>query len=232
MTDCFGIEVSEEEISRWNVLDSGPLGFAEWREWCIPSKVSDRPHNDFWKLWLPLEEEDVVGRTICEIGCGIGLQAVPLLSRCGRYIGLDVSPLVVSIARMHFSDIPKAEFLHTVYDKERILGLRGKTDGVFGKDFFYHQTSCRLLRMMDEAYEMLLPGGWMFIDQLPGEEQGGSSDWSLSSPSWPSFRTSDEAILEHAEGLGFSSFRAIDVQIPASGDCSPNRHNILLRKMG
>ncbi len=51
-------------------------------------------------------------KTVLEIGCGTGRIAKKIISRCKKYVGIDVSTKTVNTARKHFENFNNAFFLN------------------------------------------------------------------------------------------------------------------------
>ena len=156
--DCFGLEVSDDEVRRWNTLAaSGEPNFVTpWnRDHLRPIAGNALPAIQKAFLLAPLSEEDLSVPLLMEFGCGVGFHAPMALSQASAYVGIDISSLAVAMARYHFGNVEQARFLHSVFDRDAILDLRGTVGGIYGINFFYHQPAERLRAMIATAGELL-----------------------------------------------------------------------------
>jgi len=64
--------------------------------------------NKTWEEYIETYDERI--GTILEVGCGYGRLAMGLLNMCVRYVGIDVRPNVIEIARKSYRDFPMFEF--------------------------------------------------------------------------------------------------------------------------
>lgn len=235
--DCFGVEITDAEIARWNTLDTGPHGFSIRREPLTPlppllvTAQSAAEAAEFARWWTPLEIE---GGLCVEFGCGAGRNVPHLLHFADQYVGLDISSLVIAVARYLYQRWSNARFYHTVHDAAEIVeGLAGQVQTICGVNFFYHQPLERLTGMVDMASRMLAPGGQMLIDQVSDELDLPSrtpADWQGPDPvHWPGYRVPDALIAELASRHGFAIERKSMVVEPATDD--PYRDYYILRKL-
>ena len=185
--DCFGINVSSDEIRRWTEL-TGRAPIPDWalKPYDERSSLWRRMAKHFLRHHLPVPAVDLDEKRVMELGCGMGQNAGILLGRVGKYVGLDISVSCVAMARFAFARETRASFLHTVHDLGEIMHLRGVVDLVFGRYFFIHQPPERVRPMMEFAHTMLRPGGLLAIDRQirqfpwklnPDEEWVPGSGW-------------------------------------------------------
>lgn len=138
-----GYDRMGEDFSVWNA--SRP---PEGRRWFL-SEVLER---------LPL------GSDVLELGCGPGTDAAAL-SDGRRYIGLDLSPVQLSIARR---TIPDATFL--VGDLTALPFASETFDGIVAFYAFNHVPSNEIARAIAVASACLRPGGRLMLGGLPTSE--------------------------------------------------------------
>jgi SAM-dependent methyltransferase len=235
MMDCFGVEISVEEITRWNALAAGPEGFTSWNSDGLtpyPPDVSGPLPADFIPIKIPVGEDELTGSSVLEVGCGIGGNAPVLLGIVGRYVGIDISTFALAVARYKFSRVPRAEFYHSAHDLDRISAMTGSFDGVFGIDFFYHQPWSRLKGIMAFAYRALRSGGWLKMDLLCREGLPASEDGVDMGAMWYGFDVALDQVEAWAGSLGFSSVERAYHTYPEafSGQKDDRRVNVICRK--
>lgn len=138
-----GYDRMGEDFSVWNA--SRP---PEGRRWFL-SEVLER---------LPL------GSDVLELGCGPGTDAAAL-SDGRRYIGLDLSPVQLSIARR---TIPDATFL--VGDLTALPFASETFDGIVAFYAFNHVPSNEIARAIAVASACLRRGGRLMLGGLPTSE--------------------------------------------------------------
>lgn len=52
--------------------------------------------------------------TALDFGCGVGRLVLPLTRRFARVTGVDVSPAMLQVARMHLADVPNVDFVENL----------------------------------------------------------------------------------------------------------------------
>ena len=234
---CFGLEVSDDEVRRWNTLAaSGEPNFVTpWnRDHLRPIAGNALPAIQKAFLLAPLSEEDLSVPLLMEFGCGVGFHAPMALSQASAYVGIDISSLAVAMARYHFGNVEQARFLHSVFDRDAILDLRGTVGGIYGINFFYHQPAERLRAMIATAGELLGEGGWLLLDLLPEYED---IERSMDAPEgwqggagWTGFCVPYEQIAEAVAGAGFSGVTCNEHFFADLAWEPRRRHYVLCRK--
>jgi SAM-dependent methyltransferase len=131
------------DFATWN--DSLP---SEGRRWFLGEVLARLPE----------------GSTILEVGCGPGPEAAAL-SHDRRYVGMDLSPAQLSIARRR---APAATFV--VGDLTVIPFRTGSFDGVVAFYAFNHVPQAEVDRAFASAFGCLRPGGWLMLAALPTTE--------------------------------------------------------------
>jgi len=236
--DCFGIDVDDDEIRRWNLLAADESGFLEtWnRNWQRPILGGALPELHKARLLEPISEEDMRVPLLMEFGCGAGFNAPMALQYTKAYVGVDISSLAVAMARYHFGSVHQARFRHSVFDREEILRLRGTVGGIFGINFFYHQPAERLRPMIAAAGELLSDGGWLLLDLLPeaGEPKRDSEapDSWQGGAGWTGFCVAYEDIEGAIADAGFTDVRR-EQRFFKDWKWEPRRrHYVICRKGG
>jgi cyclopropane fatty-acyl-phospholipid synthase-like methyltransferase len=131
-------------------------GFAEWnatrpsdgRRWFLDEVVARLPE----------------GSTVLELGCGPGTDASEL-SAGRRYVGMDVSPGQLSIAR---DRVPSGMFV--VGDLASIAFRSGSFDGIVAFYVFNHVPLREVQPAFAAAFAWLRPGGYLMLAALPTME--------------------------------------------------------------
>lgn len=132
--------------------------------------LADEYRNQFhWRPWpkilaaLPALD----GRTVLDLGCGMGDQAAELAARGARIIGIDGNEALLDVARSRC--IPNAEFHKG--DLRALAPLQSVVDGIwcsFAAAYFP-----RLSELLRSWRSLVRPGGWIAlteIDDLFGHE--------------------------------------------------------------
>ena len=184
MRDCFGLDVTEAEILRWDELwlstlsqgvrpsDWGPHIFA-------PPQRQGPVLEEFYRNNLPsVPPERLQGARFMEIGCGIGrLVRLQLGTAPSRYVGLDTSRFAVAVARGRFWGWEGREFYHVVDDRDRLLSLHDEFDVVFAVSVFIHSPLERAKRMLQYMARAVAPGGWVSVDVFVGKQPPLPETW-------------------------------------------------------
>lgn len=111
MIDCFGIDVSEDEIRRWNILTAGPgpIGFGtgerltQLYDPSSPQWQSLTEH--FFEYFFPIPRTALTDMVVLELGCGPGYNASVLFPFIREFVGLDISPFCIAFARYRFARV-------------------------------------------------------------------------------------------------------------------------------
>lgn len=111
-----------------------------------------------WRLLGP-------DRALLEIGCGIGRFPAALAGAVGSITGIDVSPVMIALARERCAGLAKVRLLET--DGRSLAGFASDGfDMVFAVDSFpyLHQAGAALVeRHVVDAARILRPGGDLLI---------------------------------------------------------------------
>ena len=114
-----------------------------------------------------LEARQLVGpgRRVLEVGCGFGRFAAPLCERGAAYLGLDVSPRMIAIARSRNAGLAAARFeVGPAHDLR--VAPTGGADLVLVADAFPYVVAAGgdlVRRSMAEFARVLAPGGDLVI---------------------------------------------------------------------
>jgi SAM-dependent methyltransferase len=101
-------------------------------------------------------------KSVLEAGCGSGNLAPYFLSAGYQYLGLDMAPEMLAIAR---AETPKARFMQ---GDMRRFALRKKVDAVLiaGRSFSYMTTNQDVLAALGSIHKALKPGGFLIFDNF------------------------------------------------------------------
>lgn len=218
MIDCFGIDVSIDEIRRWSELTAGPTGFGS-EGWALqpydPSSSRWPAAADhFFEHFFPIPCPDLPQASVMELGCGPGYNAGVLLPFIREFIGVDISVFCVALSKYRFARLDSASFHHTVYDVDLIVEKANTVDVVFGKYFFIHQPQERIRPMLEFSHRMLRPGGRIIIDRqterFPWHIEN-DGEWVPGSDWW-GFTIDRDWLVGQLREVGFDS-----IEIAPSG---------------
>lgn len=130
-------------------------------------------HNDkgFWALEMTRFQELLPSGSVLEIGSGSGRDASELAALGYRYVGTDVSPGFLSLAR---AALPTFEFYEqSVYD----LNFQGELfDGFWSAATLLHIPKLRIDEALQRIKTVVRPGGFGFISLKNGEGEALRSD--------------------------------------------------------
>lgn len=103
------------------------------------------------------------GRHVLEVGCGQGLDAAEIVNQCGSYVGIDLSPQSVRVAReqvvAHQDSSCPTLFLSG--DAERLPFPDNAFDAVYSVGVLHHTP--HFDRAIDEIHRVLKPGGTLIL---------------------------------------------------------------------
>jgi cyclopropane fatty-acyl-phospholipid synthase-like methyltransferase len=157
----------EGRSESWRVIADGydqmGLGFSTWN--------SARPPEV--RRWFRDEALARLGRgsTVLELGCGPGTDA-EALSADRRYIGVDLSPVQLSIARHR---VPSATFL--VGDFTTMTFRPSSFDGVVAFYAFDHVAQDDVGPTFASIFTWLRPGGWLMTSLQTMEAEDRVEEW-------------------------------------------------------
>jgi ubiquinone/menaquinone biosynthesis C-methylase UbiE len=97
------------------------------------------------------------GKDVLEIGCGIGTDGVEFAKRGARYIGMDLTPNSIRLARERFALFNVAGQFEVANAEERIPFPDDTFDHIYSFGAIHH--SPRTEAIVDEMYRVLRPGG-------------------------------------------------------------------------
>ena len=111
------------------------------------------------------------GTTVLELGCGPGTDAAEL-SAGRRFLGVDLSPIQLSIARRR---APHATFL--VGDLTSMAFRPSSFDGVVAFYAFNHVPKGQVRPSFAEIFTWLRPGGWLAFSLPTTEAEDRVEEW-------------------------------------------------------
>lgn len=154
-------------------------------------------------IWV--DGSDVVGKDVLEMGCGPGLLG-RLVGRFARkYVGIDMSPFALSIARLTSPNT--SEYIH-LSDADRLRAMQDSVDTCVGRHFFIHhnyEDSGWILRFLRD---LTRPGGMISADffsnpaSLDGDRRRLASDPLHETAASALYEFSDDDISRLAEETG------------------------------
>lgn len=104
---------------------------------------------------------DVNGKMVLDLGCGTGINLIPLIKRGARTIGIDISPDLIRLARKRLDDAQLESDLRagSAYD----TGLADESvDVVYCMSLVHHLD---IERVRDEMRRILVPGGRIILKE-------------------------------------------------------------------
>src|SRR5262249_50316362 len=120
--------------------------------------------------WLDDRVERILARQprrVLEIGCGTGLLLFRIAPHCESYCGTDVSRTCLDSVERQLPGLalPPVELLERPADD--LHGLAGGYDAVIVNSVVqYFPDLDYLLRVIDGAFALLAPGGFLFLGDL------------------------------------------------------------------
>ncbi len=117
-----------------------------------------------------MDDFDIAGKRILELGCGIGLPSLVLQRRGARVVASDIHPLAESFLAYNaaMNELPAVHFRHLDWDTP--LPTLGMFDVIIASDVMYERNHARLLA--DLVQRHALPAAEMVITD-PGRGSGG-----------------------------------------------------------
>jgi 2-polyprenyl-3-methyl-5-hydroxy-6-metoxy-1,4-benzoquinol methylase len=116
-----------------------------------------------WKSpwYIHVKGQDIVGKSVLEIGCGAGYLGKQIGLVAKDYIGIDYSPLAVKIAKQ-VSPTTCDYFVISEFDA--IQSKFGTRDIMICRDFFIHNNFENAKWVLKLAWQLLKPGGKVCAD--------------------------------------------------------------------
>ncbi|MEZ5987972.1 MAG: class I SAM-dependent methyltransferase [Planctomycetota bacterium] len=125
---------------------------------------------DVAHLFEGLEDLLHEGATAVDLGCGIGRMGRHVAPRVARWVGVDVSPVMLAKGREALADLANADFVET--DGFTLAGLGdASVDLVYSLVTFQHLGPSVVAAYVAEARRVLRPGGSLLF-QVPGKGEG------------------------------------------------------------
>jgi ubiquinone/menaquinone biosynthesis C-methylase UbiE len=105
------------------------------------------------------------GDTVLEVGCGIGRVGRAVAPICREWIGSDVSPTMLDLAREHLAHLPNVRLVETSgYDLAPIDD--GSVYAAYCSVVFMHLDEWDRYSIVAEAHRVVRPGGRFYIDNF------------------------------------------------------------------
>jgi len=137
-----------------------------------PLRMIDVSLADHTSLAFYASGEAIRDRVVLEFGCGCGGLGKLVAGYARSYVGIDWSPLALSIARL--VSPPNAVYLHPSQTDE-LNRLVGTADTLVSRFFWIHQNFETGRRVLSVAGPLLKPGALLYFDFFwpnPGEAVG------------------------------------------------------------
>lgn len=110
-----------------------------------------------WHVPIIAEFEEFKNKDVLEIGCGIGTDGFEFAKNGARYVGVDLTPNSINLAKERFELFNvKGEF-KVVNAEERLPFLDNSFDHVYSFGVIHHSPNSQ--GIVDEMYRILRPGG-------------------------------------------------------------------------
>lgn len=219
MIDCFGVDVTEEELNRWDAS-----GVSLWSAnlphlWADQPRLYFKPSDGFWAGSLPLDPTTLAGKRVMEIGSGLGRCAPEVAYYAAHYTGLDCSRMAVQTSRGRLREWPNVRFLHTVFDRTIVEASAGTWDVVFGTSFLIHQEPTRRQIILRKAAEWAKFEGLVVFDFWPGEP---TENPSKLYGDWENFPTTPDVLRAEGDLAGLNLTKVVPL--------GPQRSYVIFQK--
>lgn len=97
------------------------------------------------------------GKDVLEIGCGIGTDGMEFAKRGARYVGIDLAPSAIKLARERFALFNVEGRFEVANAEERIPFGDEAFDHIYSFGVIHHSPKTQAI--VDEMYRVLRPGG-------------------------------------------------------------------------
>lgn len=157
----------------------------------------------------------IVGKRVVEIGCGYGELARQLLPWTSRFLGLDVSRLVISVAK---SGVRSRRLRYAwLGDNDVFKDFEGTFDTIVSQNVFFHLNLRHAIGVLGRAGRLLRPGGAATLELctiVPGSIAGvvheSTSDLDPNHPT-AGYRFTDADIGRLVNASGFRVESELDL---------------------
>lgn len=194
------------------VTKHGPIYYSETEIRSAYIHVQ-KQYNDFALLetskpwWDAFLAELQDGDLTLDLGCGSGIPARYFASKGMRVIGIDISPEMIPLAK---KQVPGVPFICADMETE----WPGNTfDGICAFFSLLHLPKKRTVRLLDNVYKWLRPGGTLAITVVTGTEEGLCDKFMGEDVAvYLSYYTKEE-LLSYLRTIGFLVIDARDLFI-------------------
>lgn len=193
LTDCFGIEVTSDEVKQWGFLTGAK------------TKEATPPHPTFWTQEFFISPEAIQDKVVMEFGCGLGVWGRQVAEYAKTYVGIDISRYSLHTAIAQHIDWDNMLFYHTIDDRRKILALKGKVGCIFTVSFFIHQTHERFMKMAELAYKLLEDGGLFSVDYIHGDVGKWGDNTCSHGADWRGIHRTEEELATMLAEAGFGN---------------------------
>jgi SAM-dependent methyltransferase len=196
-----GYDRMGEEFSTWN--DARPPEVRSWFLGEVLARLTERS-------------------SVLELGCGPGTDAADL-SAGGRYVGVDLSIVQLSIARRL---VPHAMFV--LGDFTSMFFRPGSLDGIVAFYGFNHVPQDEVEPTFGRAFDWLRPGGRLMVSLLTTEAEDRVEEWLGVPMFFAGFRPGSSERLLRQKGF---DLELSEVRVEMDPQYGPNRsHWVIARK--
>lgn len=160
--------------------------------------IYSKTHNDINTIKIHADNfiAHLNGLNIIDIGCGPGRDVKYFFDNGYNVVGLDMSEKLLQVAK---KKTPGASFEHK--NMKNLDVLKKKFNGLWSCGSFYHLEKKDAILTLKGFYNILLPGGQMYLALKEGE--GEIFIKNLGEEKFYSFYNEDE-IVELVEKVGFN----------------------------
>lgn len=120
-----------------------------------------RYHGREWHIPIIAKFKEFRDKDFLEVGCGIGTDGLEFAKHGARYVGIDLSPKSLALAKERFELFNVRGVFQTVNAEERIPFPDNSFDHIYSFGVIHHSPKTEAI--VDEMYRVLRPGGTFTI---------------------------------------------------------------------
>lgn len=120
-----------------------------------------RYHGREWHVPIIAKFEQFKGRDLIEIGCGIATDGLEFAKNGARYVGVDLTPQSIEMARERFDLFGVNGTFHVVNAENGLPFSDNSFDHIYSFGVIHHSPNTEAI--VDEMYRVLRPGGSLTV---------------------------------------------------------------------
>lgn len=151
-----GLQTIEEVRSFWDAHPCGSTLSNEQDRMKYFIEIASKRYLKEWHIPVLANFDNYKDRDVLEIGCGIGTDGLQFSKKNARYVGVDLTPTAVNMAKERF-ELFGLQGRFEVVNAEKLPFSNNSFDHIYSFGVIHHSPNTEAI--VCEIYRVLRPGG-------------------------------------------------------------------------